>query len=178
MRLKLTVICLALIAIVAVGCGGSGGSSGGSSGGGSATESSSAGDSGSGGESAPKGKPLTKAAFIKEGDGICAKIPQEFGKKVKALEEEAKKKKQPKPSTAEINSKAAVPPLYVAVESFEELAPPKGDEQQAEAIIAALESAAKGVEQKPESELAGPKSPFAEFQKLTKAYGFEICSTL
>jgi hypothetical protein len=195
MRLRFTFIVLALAAVLAVGCGSSGssGSSSGADSGSSASESSTAstngdsstggdsstsGDSSSGGEAADSGKPLTKAEFIKEGEGICAKVPQEYGVKVKALEEEAKKSKKPKPTTAETNSKAAIPPLYVAIESFEELTPPKGEEKQVEAIVASLESAAKGVEQKPESELVGPKSPFAEFQKLTAAYGFKGCSQL
>jgi hypothetical protein len=185
MRLKLTFICLALfVAAFAAGCGSSGssGSSSGSGATGSSTSSStgdtsSTGGSSSGGE-AESGKPLTKAEFIAKGDAICAKVPQEYSAKVEELGEEAKKSKKPKPSTAETNTKAAVPPLYVAVGSLEELTPPKGEEQQAEAIVAALESAAKGVEQKPESELSGPKSPFAEFQKLTKAYGFKGCSQL
>ena len=47
-----------------------------------------------------------------------------------------------------------------------------------EAIIAALEKAAEGLEKKPNSPLSGPKSPFAEFQKLTKAYGLAVCSQL
>ena len=188
MRLKITFICIALFAAaLAVGCG-SGGSSG-SSGGGtgaSATESSQSttgpetgagGDSSSGGEAAG-GAPLTKIEYLKKGDEICAKVPQEYSAELKAMEEEAKKKKQPKPTKAETNSKAAVPPLYVAIAAFEELTPPKGEEKQVEAIIAALESAAKGLEKKPESELSGPKSPFAEFQKLTEAYGFKGCSQL
>ncbi|HEX2391611.1 MAG TPA: hypothetical protein VHI77_01695 [Solirubrobacterales bacterium] len=120
---------------------------------------------------------MTKAAFIKQGDAICAKVPAAYTKKVKALEAEAKKKGQ-KPTTAETNLKAAVPPLYVAIEELEGLTPPEGEEQQVEAIIKSLESAANGLEAKPEAPLAGPKSPYAEFQKLTKEYGFKVCSQL
>jgi hypothetical protein len=173
MRFKLTLICLAIAALFAVGCGSSS-----TTGGASGTEPSTGGDSSSGGESAPQGKPLTKAAFIKQGDAICAEVPQEYNKNLEALEKEAKKEKKPKPTTAEINSKAAVPPIHIAVEKLEKLGPPKGDEAEIEAIVKAMESAAKGVEAKPESELSGPKSPFAEFQKLTTAYGFQGCSQL
>jgi hypothetical protein len=187
MRLRITFVCLALAAVIAVGCGSSGGSGSSSGGGGgtSATESSgatTAGDSSSGGDSSGSGEvggaPLTKAEFITKGDAICAKVPEEYAAKVEALEAEAKKEKKPKPTTVEKNSVAAVPPLEVAIASFEEMTPPKGDEQEAEAIIAALESAAKSVEAKPESELSGPKSPFAEFQKLTGIYGFKACIQL
>jgi hypothetical protein len=195
MRLRFTIIVLALTAVLGVGCGstGSSGSSSGADSGSSASESSNAstngdsstggdsstsGDSSSGAEAADSGKPLTKAEFIKRGDAICEAVPQEYSKKLSALEEEAKKSKKPKPSKTESNLNAAVPPLYAAIEALEELAPPQGDEQEAAAIVAALKSAAKGLEEKPESELLGPKSPFAEFQKLTKAYGFKLCSQL
>lgn len=189
MRLKITLICLALAAVLVVGCGSSGSSSSGSGAkesstatttGDTSSSSSTSGDSSgdSSGSEAASGKPLTKAEFIAKGDAICAKVPPEYSKLIKALEAEAKEDKKPKPTEAEKNAKAAVPPLYVAVASLEELTPPKGEEQKTEAIVAALESAAKGLEQKPESELSGTKSPFAEFQKLTSAYGFKSCNLL
>jgi hypothetical protein len=170
MRLKITFIGIAAIAILAVGCGGGGGDTTGGGTGASTGESTSA--SSDGGSSA---KPLTKAVFIKKGDEICAKVPLTYEKLTKALEEESKGKK---PSEAEVNLKAAVPPLFVAAEEMEELGPPKGEEAKIEAIVDALEAAAKGIEAKPTSELTGPKSPFAEFQKLTGEYGFKACNGL
>lgn len=152
MRLNLTLTSIVLAAALFCGCGGSGSTDAGSSS--SAT-------------------PLTKAKFIKKGDEICGKVPPSYQAKLAKLEKE-----KPKPTQAETNLKAAVPPLYIAAEELEELGPPSGDEQQIEAIIEALKSAVKGLEANPESELAGPKSPFAEFQKLTKKYGFKGCSQL
>jgi len=61
---------------------------------------------------------------------------------------------------------------------MEGVTPPPGEEQNLEELIASLESAAKGVEEKPTSELSGPKSPFAEFQKLSGEFGFETCEGL
>lgn len=121
--------------------------------------------------------PLSKKAFVKKGDAICEGIPKTYGNELKALERELKKKGK-KPTKSEQNLRAAVPPLHVAVEEFQQLSPPEGEEAKVEAIIKALESAAKGLEEKPESELSGPKSPFNEFQKLTKAYGLQFCSQL
>lgn len=178
MRFKITFFCLALAAVIAVGCGSSGSSSSGG-GGSSATESSSATTSGDTSTSGDSGDaPLSKTEFISKGDAICGQVPQEYEAKVKEMEEDAKKKKKPQPSEVEKNETAAIPPIYVAASALEELPAPKGDEKQVEAIIAAMESAAKGLEQKPGSELSGPKSPFAEFQKLTAAYGFKGCSQL
>jgi hypothetical protein len=175
-----------LLAVLVAGCGGSSGSSGSSGSESNASSSESSGDgSTSGSEESeksgegekPSGKPLTKKAMIKEGDAICQGIPTSYNEKLEALQKELKKKGK-KPTKAEETLEAAVPPIFVAVEEFEKLTPPKGDEAEIEAIIAALGSAAKGLEEKPESELSGKKSPFNEFQELTKKYGFEFCSQL
>jgi hypothetical protein len=181
MRLRIVVLSVFAAAVLVAGCGGGGSSSsGGSTGGGSSSGSTAANTSEgttSGSEEGKEGKPLTKAQYIKQGDAICGEIPKSYTQKLQALEKELKKKGQ-KPTKSEENLTAAVPPLYVAIEEFEQLTPPSGEEQKTEAIIAALENAAKGIEEKPESELSGPKSPFAEFQKLTKAYGLQFCSSL
>jgi hypothetical protein len=193
MRLKMVFLGLAAVAVFAVGCGGGGGdSTTGGTGSGSTTEGASttvesgsttgeestSSEEGKSGEESKSSGPLTKAEFVKQGDAVCKKVPAGYQKSLQALEKEAKAAGKPKPSKAEENLKAAVPPLYTAVEELEALEPPSGEEQQAEAIVAALESAAKGLEANPTSELSGPKSPFAEFQKLTGEYGFKLCSQL
>ena len=129
------------------------------------------------GKEGEKEKPSPeKAALIKEGDKICSKAsPPATTKKLQALE---KKNGGKKPSTKETNLKAAVPPLYTAIEEFEALTAPSGEEAELEAVISSLEAAAKGLEEKPESELTGPKSPFAEFQKVTGEYGMQVCRQL
>ncbi|HEV7562996.1 MAG TPA: hypothetical protein VGO24_05795 [Solirubrobacterales bacterium] len=164
------------VAVFVVGCGGGGGgtSSGTSAGGtGATTTNASSGDGGSGG-SGSNAKPLTKKEFITKGDAICAEIPPEYEAKRQQLILKSKNKA----TTSEINLKAAVPPIYVAVENMEKLGPPTGEEAEVEAIIAALEAAGKGLEKEPSAPLTGPKSPYAEFQKLTKEYGFKFCNEL
>jgi hypothetical protein len=179
MRLRIVVLSVFATAVLVAGCGGGGSSSGGgSTAGGSTAANTSEGKTGSeeGKTTEAEGKPLTKAQYIGKGEAICAEVPKRYNQKLSAFEKELKKGQ--KPTKSEENLNAAVPPLYEAIEEFEQLSPPKGEEQKTEAIIDALESAAKGLEEKPESELSGPKSPFAEFQKLTKAYGLEFCSSL
>ena len=158
MRVSAIFIAALLAAVLVAGCGGSSGS----------------GSSSSGKETS--GSPLTKAAFIKKGDTICSKVPIRYHKTLEALEKEAKK--GTKLTKSEETVKAAVPPLYEVAEELKKLSPPKGEEQTVEAIIVSLEKGAKGLEEKPESELQGPKSPLAEFQKLAGSYGFEFCSSL
>ena len=134
-------------------------------------------DGGDGGDGS-SGAPLTKAKFIEQGDAICAKVPEKYTAIAEELEQQAQQEGKPKPTTAEVNLKAAVPPLPEAAQELEELVPPKGDEPEAEAILAALEAATKGLEQNPTAPLFGKKSPFAEFQKLTVKYGFQVCNQL
>lgn len=199
MRFKLIVGALLVLALVVTGCGGSDSSSGGSSAantsstgttdgstgttdGTSPTNASSndgttGGDEGKAeGEDGKSGKPLTKKEFIAEGESICQNIPVTYTELVTELEKEEKGKK--KPSTAETNLKAAVPPIFSAVEEFENLTPPKGEEKQAEEIIDSLEAAGKGLEEEPTAPLSGPKSPYNEFQEVTKKYGLNFCSNL
>ena len=132
---------------------------------------------GCGSSSDSSAAPLTKAAFIKQGDAICEKVPTRYQARLKTLPKE-QKSKSPQAKKEEENLKAAVPPLRTATTELEGLSAPTGDEQQAEAIIVALEEGADGIEAKPQSELSGPKSPMAKFQKLTKEYGFKVCSGL
>ncbi|MGV1047470.1 MAG: hypothetical protein ACOYD4_02945 [Solirubrobacterales bacterium] len=176
MRLKIILGSVLVVAVVVAGCGG-GDSSGGTSAGGTG-----AGTTSGGSETGPaettgnsgSGKPLTKKEFIAKGDAICGEIPAEYEVKRQEVIKAAPKKA----TTEEINLKAAVPPIFTAVEAMEELTPPKGEEAEVEAIIAALEAAGKGLEEEPTAPLVGPKSPYAEFQELTKAYGLNFCSQL
>lgn len=177
MRVKIILGSVLVVAILVVGCGGGDDSSSGSSGGASGATTTTSGDDGSSGAGSDS-SPLSKVEFVKKGDEICTRVPANYGKLLQTFEKEAKADGKPKPSTAEGNLKAAVPPLHTAVEEFEDLTPPKGDEPKVEAMIDALEAAAKGLEEKPSSELSGPQSPFAEFQKLTGEYGFKACSQL
>jgi hypothetical protein len=196
MRLGIILLSALAAMLIVSGCGGgdSTGSTGSAGSGSTAASSTEAGATGKEGptknEEAAKGKEAEgeegeksssekaspeKAALIKEGEAICGRIPQNYQTKLKALE---KKNGGKKPSPKEANLKAAVPPLHTAIEEFEELSAPSGEEAVLEEIVAGLETAAEGLEAEPESVLAGPKSPFAEFQKVTGEYGFKLCSQL
>jgi hypothetical protein len=179
MRFSVLLVCVFVAAVLQVGCGSSG-STGGSSGGTSAetttagTETTASG--GEGGDAKSQSGPLTKKAFIKEAEAVCQKIPTTFEEKSEALAKSMQNGQKPTP--AETKLKAGVPTDHLAIEELEAISPPTGDEQKVEAIIQSLENAVKGLEKNPESEFTGPLSPFAEWQKLTKAYGLSYCSQL
>jgi hypothetical protein len=192
MRLKVifSLVVLVLAVAAVVGCGSSSSSTDTGATGTSSTESSStnSGDgttanSGDGSESTTQkasgqkasGAPLTKAEFITQGDLICGEIPKEYEK---TRQELLKGPEKTKATPAKINEVAAIPPISVAIVKFEELNPPKGEEDEAEAIIDALAAAGEGLEKEPGAPLVGPESPYSEFQKLTNAYGFKFCNQL
>lgn len=180
MRFKFVLILgiFAALAIIAAGCGGGSDSSSSTT---ASKESTPSGEAtpakedvtSTKGEGSGNGKRMTSSEFRIRMNEACIQVPPTYKEELKKLKEEVKA-----PTKAEINLKAAVPPLYSTISLMESLKPPANEEQKKEEVIDALESAAKGLEAEPESELSGPNSPFAEFQKLTKEYGFETCSGL
>jgi hypothetical protein len=181
MRLRIFLI-VGVVALLIAGCGGGDDStsSGGTNSGGTTAEGTTATSDGNQttaqkGEGAGESKPLTKTEFTTRVNEICIQVPPTYEEELEKLEKAMGGKK---PSKAETNLKAAVPPLDAAIDQMEAVTPPPGEEQNLEELIDALDSAARGVEAKPRSELSGPKSPFAEFQKLSKEFGFETCEGL
>jgi hypothetical protein len=174
MRLKIVLIlgAIALLALVAAGCGGGSDSTSGSTASKETTPSEGKSKT-TKGEGAAGSKALTKTEFKTRINEICIQVPPNYEAELKELEKNGKKL-----SKSEKNLKAAVPPLRSAIEQMEGVNPPAGQEETLKTVIAALESAADGLEAKPTSELNGAKSPFAEFQKVTKELGFETCSGL
>jgi hypothetical protein len=189
MHLKAVLVALCIAAsLIAAGCGSSSGGGTGSAGGSTAARGNgeeggkassegatgTEGATGASGGGASKSGPLTKKAFSKRAEAICEKIPTVYKNLKNALERKLKRTL----SLEEETLRTAVPPIYAAVDELEQLGTPNGDAQRINALIAALEEAAKGLEAEPKSKLAGPGSPYAKFQALAKAYGLKYCSLL
>jgi hypothetical protein len=191
MRLKIILGSVFVIAILVVGCGGgSGDSSSGTTGGDTgalsnattdgsgATTNSEMGEGTSGeertsGEDGAESKPLSQVEFATRVNEICIQVPPGYKEELKKLEKGGNK-----PSKEETTLKAAVPPIHAAIEQMESVTPPEGEEQKLEELVAALETAAKGLEEDPSLPLSGPQSSFDEFQKLTKKFNFQTCTGL
>jgi len=173
MRSKIVLILgvIAMLAIVVAGCGGGSDSTGSTAA--KETPPSDGNSKTTKGGAADGSKAMTKTEYKTRINEICIQVPPNYKAALKELEKNGKKL-----SKSEKNLKAAVPPLYSAIEQMEGVNPPAGQEENLKTVIAALESAADGLEAKPTSELSGAKSPFAEFQKVTKELGFETCSGL
>lgn len=116
-------------------------------------------------------EPLKRTAFVEEANGICVEA------------EEARKQgtddlldgDEVDPSEeAEVVSEALVAPVQTMTDELADLSPPKGDEKQVEAIVAAFEGGVAKVEADPVGSEA--ETPFAEANELALEYGLTDCT--
>jgi hypothetical protein len=149
LRLCLAGIC-ALAAAVAIGCGSSD-------------------------DNAP-----TKAAFIKQADAICKKGNQEINKQAHAYFKEVGLTRHEKPTKEQVTHLAdqiLIPSVQKQVDGVEGLTPPKGDEDQVQAVTDAANSAIDKGKQDPASLLSNKTDPFKKANQLAKSYGLKVCGS-
>ncbi|HEU4461280.1 MAG TPA: hypothetical protein VFR75_01685 [Solirubrobacterales bacterium] len=117
---------------------------------------------------------LTKAEFTKQANAGC----KEHDKEREELFKEVSKSIDPSEVTRKdqegLVSDVLLPPYEKDVENLESLGAPEGDEQQVEAIVAAMEKSIDDVEAKPLVALRST-SQFAEPNELAEKYGLEDC---
>jgi hypothetical protein len=145
------------IAAIAAGCGG-----------GSDTSSSTAVAGGGEGDSS-----LSKAAFIQRGDALCAKNNTAMAKQANELTPgNGGKNITPQEAEDELVTDVFAPGIGRQAEDISSLGAPAGEEDEVEAIVAAIEAGAKEAEQDPSSFGSGA---FSEASELARAYGFKVC---
>ena len=121
---------------------------------------------------------LTKAEFIKQSDAICSKNEEQKSEKFEAFV--VKNKLGPEnPITIAQQQKLVttimVPPIRKMTEEIGDLPSPEGQEEDADAIVAAAEEVVERLEDNP-LPLVTPKSrPFADVVPLAKKFGFKRC---
>jgi hypothetical protein len=153
------VACLAIVA-VAAGCGGGGDST------------SSGGESSQSSGSAP-----TKAAFIKEADGICRQADTKLNEEIGTYAEEnglSTKKEPSKDQQVEIYEAVVLPNIKGQDEDLAALTPPEGDEEAVEEIVDALGEGVESAEEDPQQLVEG-KNPLSDASSKAKAYGMTVC---
>jgi hypothetical protein len=153
--------CLAVAAAVA-GCGGGGDST---SGGGESSEAS--------------GPAPTKAAFVKEADGICRAADNELNEEVESYAEEngiTLGKEPTKAQQEEIYKEVVLPNVGRQGEEIDALTPPEGDEDTVGEIVDALDEGVEEGEEDP-GQLVEGKSPLADASSKATAYGMKVCGS-
>jgi hypothetical protein len=152
--------CLA-VAAVAAGCGGGG-------------DSTSSGESSSDSGSAP-----TKAAFIKEADGVCRAANTELNGEIESYAKENGIPLGKEPSKAqqvEIYEAVVLPNIAKQGEELGELTPPEGDEDTVGEIVDGLDEGVEDAEADPEQLVEG-KNPLAGASSEARAYGLKVCGS-
>jgi flagellum-specific peptidoglycan hydrolase FlgJ len=187
---KLVLMLAALLALAAIvaGCGGGGSSSSsGESSSSSSVESESSSDGSSSDESGSDeesgsddsgGAAPTKAAFIKEADGICGKADAAMSKEITEFAKEngiATEEEEPsEDQQIEILHSVVLPNLAKQAEDVAALTPPAGEEETVEEIVETLSSEIQEAE---EADGVPDESTLAEARKKAQAYGLTICGS-
>jgi hypothetical protein len=115
--------------------------------------------------------PLKKSAFVEEANAIC--VEAEEGRK-QGTEDLVNDGEVDSSEEAEVVSEALVSPVQTMTEELSDLGPPKGDEKQVEAIVAAFEAGVAKVETDPVG--AEARLPFAKANELALEYGLMDCT--
>lgn len=180
-KLAISLGAIALLAFLLAGCGGDDDST--SSGGTGATGATGAADAEATTESESASSDSTeeassdKARFIKEADKICEEADR---KQLAALKKEAEKlkKNRSKAEERKLVLNAGLPAIREQVDELEELDPPSGEEEEVEALIAAMDKAVREIEENPDVLSKPGASPAPEVNRTSADYGFEACADL
>jgi hypothetical protein len=113
--------------------------------------------------------PLSKQAFIKQGNAICL----EATKKREAAMADAAKQGGVKTAAASEIVALAIPPTEEMVDGLDGLGIPEGDEKQVEAMIAEFEEGIEKLESQPDNAPGG--SEFGKADESALAYGLTEC---
>jgi hypothetical protein len=118
---------------------------------------------------------LTRAQFLKQGNAICKKSEEEKGKALRAL---VAKLDPNKPITQERKEQLVLtvilPPYEQTTEDLKGLGTPEGDEEEVEAIIKAMEEAAKESRADPGVAVTSVRQ-FEDANKMATDYGLTSC---
>ena len=120
---------------------------------------------------------LTKVEFVKQADAICEKGTEENQAEFEEFAEEnglSEKKEPTKAQQEEAVTEIVAPGVQKQIEEIDALDAPEGDEEQIEAMVAAVEEGVKEIEENPAALTEG-KNPLAEGSKLAKEYGLKAC---
>ena len=155
---KFIVPALAALAFAAAGCGGN-------------DETTTV--AGASGATGVSGAPLTQDEFIAQADAICKSANQDIEQQANDVFGGGQ------PTAADVEQFAnavLVPNLQDQVDQLRALTPPEGDEDQINAMIDDLDSAASQVEDDP-SLLQGSDNsgPFADVNQQAEDYGLKVC---
>jgi hypothetical protein len=116
--------------------------------------------------------PLTKSAFVEQANGICKNATEERQQGTK--EAVAKAAEADESDEAQVFTETLLAPVETMTEELGDLGPPKQQEKQVEAIIAAFEGGAEELEADPG--FTKGSTAFSEANELAARYGLTECT--
>ncbi len=131
-----------------------------------------------GGDSTDSTSSLTKAAFIKQGNAICAEGNKEIEEGFEEFAEENNLPKNKRPSKAqltEVVEEVVLPAVEDQVESIRDLGLPSESSKEADEVVKAAEAGVEKAEEDPSSLASEKGDPFAEANKLARKFGLTTC---
>lgn len=135
------------------------------------------GDGGASGGDSGAGGSATKAAFIKEADGICETASAEINQKARATLREGPKGAGKEGVPAKIVNQILVPGLEAEVAEVRALSTPAGISGEVEAVLTAIQEAVDRARANPRGFIV-QSNPFTKSEKLGKQFGFSACGAL
>jgi hypothetical protein len=169
-RLVILLAALLTLAVIAAGCGG------GDDGDTSATATNGAATT-DGGGSADDGGPLTKEEFIEEANAICTEGRNQVLAEMSSYVKEHSGEGQSKPEVlAEAIKTLFIPTIQTQIDEIRELSAPAGDQDQIDALLAAMQRAVDVAEDDAESSVAEIGQEFKRSAKLARKYGLTGCA--
>ncbi len=121
---------------------------------------------------------ISKAAFIKKADSVCAKADKRTSEEFAAYIKENKITSGQTPSTAqyaEIATTILVPALHRQIDEIRSLGAPASDEARIESFLSAVDAATKQAEEEPTEAVKAPRKLLAGADKIIAGYGFKVC---
>jgi hypothetical protein len=126
---------------------------------------------GSGGETTAS---LSRSQFIKQANAMCKRQEEDRNAVIRAAIEGRDQSKVLPLAQREKVILEILPPYEEVPEKLEAMGPPEGDDGQVEAIIEAMEQAAREVKANPGAALKSTKQ-FFQANKLSSEYGLTEC---
>jgi hypothetical protein len=116
---------------------------------------------------------LSKAAFLKQGNAVCAKGNKQINSAAHKVF--GPNKKPTKADETKFATDTLIPSVQSQINAIKALGAPQGDEAKVTAIVTSAQSALDKIKADPTLAFQNKLDPFAKSNKLTTAYGLTAC---
>ncbi len=123
---------------------------------------------------------ISKPAFIKKADAICAEGDKRTQEEFTTYAKEKKIRSGSTPSSVQlvdITRSILIPALEQQTQEIKALGAPAGDENQINTFLKRVDEAIKAAEKKPIAAVKSPQKLLAHADQAISDYGFQVCGS-